>query len=61
MNYKDNNDIRETLSRTKIKFGFTGLATLNDIDALNEYLAHHPEITIFYRKVSVNSLRIVEG
>ena len=56
----ENKYLNETLVSTKVKFGLTGIATLKDLDKLNKFLDTHPEITIFYRKITVNTLRIVE-
>jgi len=59
-----NNNIRGVIDKsvfgTKLKYGLVCVATLDDIDKLNTYIAQHPGIKPIYQKVSVNYLRILE-
>jgi len=60
-NMKEKDYLDKSFFRTKVKFGLVCLATLKDIEKINEYIARHPEIKPVYQKVSVNTLRILEG
>jgi len=54
-------DINPSFFRTKVKFGLVCLASLQDIEEIQQSIAQHPDVKIIYTKVSLDKLRIVEG
>lgn len=59
-NSNNSENIDKSVFGTKLKYALVCVATLDDIDKLNTYIAQHPEIKPIYQKVSVNYLRILE-
>lgn len=60
-NMKNRENNKKPVFGTRLKYAFVCMATLDDINKINEYIARQPGIKPIYQKISVKSLRILEG